>query len=81
MCINNYNNVIKLIDWFNTDFLSLFEENKSKHKHKHKHFEEVPKNNNHIIIQIDEDPDDLIIHIEEIKKNEQEYDYYTWDIL
>jgi hypothetical protein len=78
MCINNYNNVIKLIDWFNTDFLSLFEENKTKHKHKH--FEEVPKNN-HIIIQIDEDPDDLIIHMEEIKKNEKEYDYYTWDIL
>jgi hypothetical protein len=77
MCINNYNNVIKLIDWFNTDFLSLFEED--KYKHKYKHFEEIP-NNNSIIIQIEEDPDDLIIHVEEIK-NEKEYDYYTWDIL
>ena len=79
MCINNYNNVIKLIDWFNTDFLSLFEEDKYKHKYEYKHFEEIP-NNNSIIIQIEEDPDDLIIHVEEIK-NEKEYDYYTWDIL
>jgi len=78
MCINNYNNVIKLIDWFNTHFLSLFEDDNSKHKHTHTHFEEVPKN--HIIIQIDEDPDDLLILVEEIK-NEKEYDYYTWDIL
>lgn len=76
MCINNYNNVIKLIDWFNTHFLSLFEDDNSKHKH----FEEVPKNNNHISIKIDEDPYDLLIHVEEIK-NEKEYDYYTWDIL
>ena len=79
MCIKNYNNIVKLIDWFNTDILSLFEDN--KHTNKHKHFEEVPQNNNHIIIQIDEDPDDFIIQVEEIKKDGQEYDYYTWDTL